>query len=44
MTPDNVGTSSPFIEDMNLLSASEELELYEELEFYQWLELEERTS
>jgi len=44
MTPDSVVPQSPFMEDVNLLSASDELELYEELEFYQWLELEERTS
>jgi hypothetical protein len=30
------------IEDIQLLSASEELEFYEDLEFYQWLELQER--
>jgi len=32
------------IEDMQLLSAGDELELYEELEFYQWLEFEERRG
>ena len=32
------------VEDLPLLSASEELECYEELEFYQWLELEDRAS
>lgn len=31
-------------EDISLLGASEELELYEELEFYQWLESEGRTG
>ena len=31
------------VEDIQLLSASEDLELYEELEFYQWLELEARA-
>lgn len=38
-------TGSPqAIEDIQLLSASDELEFYEELEFYQWLELERRTG
>ncbi len=32
------------IEDIPLLSASDELEFYEELEFYQWLEFEDRTG
>lgn len=32
------------IEDLPLLSASDELEFYEELEFYQWLEFEDRTG
>lgn len=38
-----VSESLPSVEDIQLLSASEELELYEDLEFYQWLELERRT-
>ena len=38
-----VSESLPPIEDVQLLSASDELELYEDLEFYQWLELERRT-
>ena len=32
------------IEDLPLLSATEELEFYEDLEFYQWLEFEDRTG
>lgn len=32
------------LEDMTLLSAGEEFELYENLEFYQWLELEKRKG
>ena len=32
------------MEDLPLLSASEELEFYDELEFYQWLELEDRAG
>jgi len=35
--------SNGFMEDMNLLSQSEELELYQNLEFYLWLE-DETTS
>ena len=37
-----VGTQS--VEDLPLLSASEELEFYDELEFYQWLEFEDRAG
>ena len=32
------------MEDLPLLSASEELEFYDELEFYQWLEFEDRAG
>lgn len=32
------------LEDLDLLTAGEELELYENLEFYQWLEDRERTG
>ena len=32
------------MEDLPLLSASEELEFYDELEFYQWLEFEEHAG
>ena len=32
------------IEDISLLSATEELEFYEDLEFYQWLEFEDRAG
>lgn len=44
MSPASVGPQSPFMDDVNLLSASDELELYEDLEFYQWLEIEEHVS
>jgi len=32
------------LEDMSLLTASDDLELYEELEFYQWLAVEQNAS
>ncbi len=32
------------VEDLDLLSAGEELELYENLEFYQWLDEREQTG
>lgn len=32
------------VEDLDLLTAGEELELYENLEFYQWLEKREQTG
>ncbi len=32
------------VDDMSLLTAGDDLELYENLEFYQWLAFEERTS
>jgi hypothetical protein len=32
------------VEDLDLLTAGEELELYENLEFYQWLEQREQTG
>ena len=32
------------MEDLELLSSAEEIELYEDLEFYQWLEEEEATG
>ena len=32
------------VEDLDLLTAGEELELYENLEFYQWLEESEQTG
>ena len=32
------------IEDLPLLSATEELEFYDDLEFYQWLEFEDRAG
>lgn len=32
------------MEDMTLLSAGEDFDLYENLEFYQWLELEKRNG
>jgi len=31
-------------DDLELISAGEELELYENLEFYQWLEIREQTG
>lgn len=34
----------PALEDMQLLSTSDDLELYENLEFYQWLEFEARNG
>lgn len=36
--------SASTVEDLPLLSATEELEFYENLEFYQWLEFEDRTG
>lgn len=35
---------APGIEDMALLSAGDELDLYENLDFYQWLELEKHNG
>ena len=32
------------VEDLPLLSTSEEFEFYDELEFYQWLEFEDRAG
>ena len=37
-------SSTTAIEDMALLSASDEFELYENLDFYQWLELEKHNG
>jgi len=37
-------TTAPQIEDMALLSASDDLDLYENLDFYQWLELEKHNG
>ncbi|MBI1422576.1 MAG: DUF3619 family protein [Gammaproteobacteria bacterium] len=34
----------PAMEDMALLTTSDDLDLYENLDFYQWLELEKRNG
>jgi hypothetical protein len=36
--------SAPEMDDVELLTAGEELELYENLEFYQWLQDREQTG
>ncbi|MGD8783783.1 MAG: hypothetical protein PVF28_06670 [Thioalkalispiraceae bacterium] len=43
---DNRGTITGVqsVEDLSLLSTSDELEFYEDLEFYQWLAFEENTG
>jgi hypothetical protein len=40
----NLAVNAPAVEDMNLLSAGDELDLYENLEFYQWLSLEQQNG
>ena len=37
------GTTAPF-DDMQMLSAGEDIELYEELQFYQWLATQEQAG
>jgi ferric-dicitrate binding protein FerR (iron transport regulator) len=37
-------STAPGIEDMAVLSAGDELDLYENLDFYQWLELEKHNG
>jgi ferric-dicitrate binding protein FerR (iron transport regulator) len=39
-----VPDTAPGMEDMALLSAGDEFDLYENLEFYQWLELEKQNG
>jgi hypothetical protein len=40
----NSAANAPAVEDMNLLSAGDDLDLYENLEFYQWLALEQHNG
>ncbi len=39
-----ITTTPPGMEDMVLLSAGDDLDLYENLDFYQWLELENHNG
>ena len=41
---DATQSTAQSIEDLSLLSATDELEFYEDLEFYQWLEFEDRAG
>ena len=43
LLPEHTGVT-PQVEDLQLLSASDDLELYEQLEFIQWLEFEEHAG
>ncbi len=43
MQTDSIGHPDT-LNDLPLLTATEEFELYEELEFYQWLEFEDRAG
>ena len=43
LLPEHSGVS-PQVEDLPLLTASDDLELYDQLEFIQWLEFEERAG
>lgn len=40
----NLAVNAPAVEDMNLLSAGDDLDLYENLDFYQWLALEQQNG
>jgi len=43
MQPD-IAVNAPAVEDINLLSAGDDLDLYENLDFYQWLALEQQNG
>jgi len=43
-TPMSQQDVSPLLEDIELLSAADDLEFYEELEFYLWLDEKQHTS